>query len=212
MLSFSRSTSSFTPSAFYQLGGGIWVGTIFPQIIFWLLHSLVFELALVCYFLRHLIWSARGMCSSLRDFFVQWTQFWHVSVGLLPRAAVAASTAGKRRPPTTAPWGWTTAKPLGLTACSGKFTTTLRTRTMMWAMPTPSKMISTPARWVSNRSLWVACLMTSSYLSSGRLRKTFTYRRSNWALRRGPGIRRCKASGVWGHWNTAHTAHAHGGL
>lgn len=124
-------------------------------------------------------------------------------VGCLSWAA-AASTVGKRSPPSRALWGWTTAGPCPITACSVRFTMTQKMRTMRWAMLTPSKMISMSARWASNPSLLATYLMTSSCPSSGRLKKMFTYRRSNWALRGDPGIRGCKASGV-GELITTHT-------
>lgn len=161
------------------------------------------ELALVWYSLRHFICGCcDGQIYSFFFFFgvtcVPKNKVLTLVVGCLSWAA-AASAEGKCNPPGTVQWGWTTAEACPLTACSGRYMTILRMRMMRWAMLTLSKMISMPVRWVSNLCLQVVYLMTSSYPNSGHQKKTFTFRRSNWALRGDPGTRRYKASGVWGH-------------
>lgn len=189
--------------ASFQLGGVIWVGRTSPQINFclpawrWACIGLIF---LASFHLRLLWWTNIYILFFFGVTCVPKNKVLTLVVGCLSWAAAAAASAeGKCNPPGTVQWGWTTAEACPLTACSGRYMTTLRMRMMRWAMLTLSKMISMPVRWVSNLCLQVVYLMTSSYPNSGHQKKTFTFRRSNWALRGDPGTRRYKASGVWGH-------------
>lgn len=193
---FICSMSSLAPRGFYELGGVVLFDGIIKRInsqlmTIWcwaFVGRLILascRLWLLC--LRHMLplfFSWLPCCTSAENVFTCLT-------GCLSRAAV-----GKHSPPSVAPWRWTTSKTCVLTAFSRRYTMIPRTKTMRWATPTPSRTICMHARWASNLSLLAMTVMTSSYQSSGHLKKIFTYRRSNWDHRGDPGTRRYKVSGL----------------